>query len=557
MLLSVSAVLQLVLSWVLLGALFMGIGLWVKGLIAPTSDDLRDGLRAFWLGFALTIAGLQLWHFVAPINALSFVAFAGIGITGIIWQRWLLRPYWAALRAQPLLLIIFGALALFVAMLAFSRPVPYDDGLYHIQNLRWTQQYAIVPGIGNLHSRLAFNDTLILPWAMLDAVSFLPPVRHVGSSLLVVMFAATVLFVPHSIVLRALILPTIVFAVRSNIIAGVKNDLAIFILGFVIGLELYHLLRNADGSHTAQYLSMLTITLLAAAGISIKLSFAVFGALAVLAAVGAVLAHYLALWRRVLLALVIVGVVMGGAWLTRGILLSGYPLYPRTVLAAPVDWRLSEAVAYQEVLNVVSWGRGIGNIDPTYDLSSWAWLLPWFGSHSRNWMGFTLPLLLSVVSASSWVICALQRRKRSATQRRLALWYMPIIGGLIFWFFTAPEPRFGGFLLWLLGLFSLEFVSNRYDLWRVLRPLAYLGVLLLSVYYLRVFSLNFGMEHTLVPDLPMNTFITDDDLLLYTPEFDNRCYDAPLPCTPYPLPNLALRGADLGDGFWLRPQSLD
>lgn len=34
----------------------------------------------------------------------------------------------------------------------------YDTGLYHAQSIRWIEEYGIVPGLGNLHSRLAYNS---------------------------------------------------------------------------------------------------------------------------------------------------------------------------------------------------------------------------------------------------------------------------------------------------------------------------------------------------------------------------------------------------------------
>ena len=37
--------------------------------------------------------------------------------------------------------------------------IHYDTGLYHAQSIRWIEEYGIVPGLGNLHSRLAYNSS--------------------------------------------------------------------------------------------------------------------------------------------------------------------------------------------------------------------------------------------------------------------------------------------------------------------------------------------------------------------------------------------------------------
>lgn len=36
--------------------------------------------------------------------------------------------------------------------------IHYDTGLYHAQSIRWIEEYGAVPGLGNLHSRLAYNS---------------------------------------------------------------------------------------------------------------------------------------------------------------------------------------------------------------------------------------------------------------------------------------------------------------------------------------------------------------------------------------------------------------
>ena len=33
-----------------------------------------------------------------------------------------------------------------------------DTGLYHAQAIRWIEEYGVVPGLGNLHSRFAYNS---------------------------------------------------------------------------------------------------------------------------------------------------------------------------------------------------------------------------------------------------------------------------------------------------------------------------------------------------------------------------------------------------------------
>lgn len=34
----------------------------------------------------------------------------------------------------------------------------YDTGLYHAQSIRWIEEYGVVPGLANLHSRFGYNS---------------------------------------------------------------------------------------------------------------------------------------------------------------------------------------------------------------------------------------------------------------------------------------------------------------------------------------------------------------------------------------------------------------
>lgn len=35
----------------------------------------------------------------------------------------------------------------------------YDSDLYHAQSIRWIEEYGVVPGLGNLHERFAYNSS--------------------------------------------------------------------------------------------------------------------------------------------------------------------------------------------------------------------------------------------------------------------------------------------------------------------------------------------------------------------------------------------------------------
>jgi len=45
-------------------------------------------------------------------------------------------------------------------------PEIYDTGLYHLQAIKWIEEYAVVPGLANLHGRFGFNPNIFTFYAL-------------------------------------------------------------------------------------------------------------------------------------------------------------------------------------------------------------------------------------------------------------------------------------------------------------------------------------------------------------------------------------------------------
>jgi hypothetical protein len=129
---------------------------------------------------------------------------------------------------------------------------------------------------------------------------------------------------------------------------------------------------------------------------------------------------------------------------------------------------------------------------------------------------------------------------------------------LIFWFLSAPDPRFLGAVLWivLLGVVGLVLdgvlLEDQIRLSKILLLLSWIAVVLcfarngLALTYRTKGKLAESMTK---PDLIRR--ITGSGLTIYTPAQGDECWDAPLPCTPYFRPQLRLRGKSLSEGFYL------
>ena len=55
-------------------------------------------------------------------------------------------------------LLLYGFLVLLFAYGSSRGYMHYDTGLYHAQSIRWIEEYGVVPGLANLHSRFGYNS---------------------------------------------------------------------------------------------------------------------------------------------------------------------------------------------------------------------------------------------------------------------------------------------------------------------------------------------------------------------------------------------------------------
>src|SRR5262249_52771350 len=61
------------------------------------------------------------------------------------------------LSAGPASRVLLGPVLLLILWCSTEEPLHFDTGLYHAQAVRWSEEAPAVPGLGNLHGRLAFN----------------------------------------------------------------------------------------------------------------------------------------------------------------------------------------------------------------------------------------------------------------------------------------------------------------------------------------------------------------------------------------------------------------
>ncbi|WP_262907955.1 LIC_10190 family membrane protein [Hymenobacter sp. 15J16-1T3B] len=557
-----------VLVWLVaaVGSTALGVGAWrlAARLGLGGASDLPAPEWLSLTGLALLTAALQVWSLAAPVDGRAQLVF-GLGLGAVLllnrraWVRAVRGPWprrWgAAERVGALLLaLLLGWLLTFAAQV----PINYDVGLYQLQTLQWTERFAAVPGLGNLHGRLAFNSSLYLPLALFRVGTPAGPAYALSSYLYALLAVAAVRALvaglrapqpdarPVWAPLLLLLLLVYSFQVWLSSVTSDCTTAALMVLLF-----LYYAQHPPQRATEAQ---RLLLTLLAAWAVTLKLS-----------AAPVLLLPLYAVWaapgrQRVgrrwggPLAL---GLLLGLPWLARNVVLSGYLVYPLPALDwFAVDWKLPRAYARMEHNMIVNLARNSAQSPyaaPHQTL--WEWWPNWWAPMA----GF--PGAVVVAALASPLVAAWRwRRPRSAAEQGWAGGWLVAWAGSVFWFVAAPDYRFGvGFLLvaalwpWLGPRWPGPAQTGR---------LRYLpGLLLLlwllqqlrdPLYQLRHDPARFALRAVWpeLPAVPATVAVpVAPGLFVRVPREGFQCWGAPLPCAHCAEAGLRLRGRTLAEGF--------
>jgi hypothetical protein len=596
-----AGILSILATWTALLAISIGIGLTLRRACGVKEVDVTGLFASCWLGICLTVLFLQIWHLLLPIGWPAFVAVVAMGSVGLfrsapeLWG-WVGRMHW---REHRVLIAVLILASCWVANHAMGPLTAYDSGMYHLPVITWAKHFPTVPGLGNLHGRLAFNNASLLYAALVEIGPWSGRSNHLVNGLF--LFVLLLQLIIHSYQLprahgrqRAhglfdltLLTPVLLLVQDANFISSLTIDVPTAVVLFGAASRLFAQLVDPKRPHEPREhtYNLVVLTAMLTVAVCFKLSALGFSVTAWLLAVTWWLWHDPGSQRVRTLTLswvITLTLALGLSWAGRGVILSGYPAYPSRIGAVPVDWRVPPEQADAER----AWIRFFARHTPftthpapdQHDLWHWQWLRPWLASAildaASRWQ-ITLPALLTGVLLSTRL---LRRRRVSAAVYTPAGWalLLPTVAGIAFWFVTAPRPVFGSAMVWILAAACAgQTATAALD---SARPRSVSALLLASLLvglpvgmYLGSMAIQqlkggrkplTALRRELIvrpgsdlwfhptPRAQLERFTTGSGLHLYVPQNDNRCFDAPLPCTPHPAWNLRLRrGEALEAGF--------
>jgi hypothetical protein len=571
---------------------------------------------------AMMAAGL---NFIAPVGYGASFACLAVGLALFLFHRKAIFSW-----MEPSDALVTAALFLYLSVIPLTRFCGYDTGLYHWPAIKWINYDAVPLGLANLHGRFGFNSNWLAFGALAEipAIAFSGP--HFVSSQILQFFYGCAIFLSakkcltDSATFSDLFMASTIFpwelGTRFNLNSP-SPDLAAMLYTF---LALYLIIRQLeDFRGRSDYLC--TAMALAAFAVTIKLSaIPIFAGSCV-----AFLARIVWLgprdlnmcgekqWvssasrlRKILIAAAISGAILI-PWSARGLLLSGCIAYPSsTGCFTSLKWSVSEENVRGMAQDIKAWARSPGE-GYRQSLDNWAWLWPWLKDNAtkEEFLVFFIVLGLLLVG----VACC-RRGLAVVTNLQFAIPTLICLCGIVFWFFTAPAPRFGyGFLYsfallcccqgamslgleeffrhqnrhigtaagiavlvgatflmvsmfkenWFIGLqwaggsalavvlLSRVVPVNRVAFWIFFVVLLFNGKVLE-----RALQVEDWSRWTSFPDRKTERRIADHGVTIFVPTETDECWNAPLPCTPGFSPKLEVEiSADGKPRMFLIPRN--
>lgn len=343
-------------------------------------------------------------------------------------------------------LLLYGILVLLFAYGSSRGYMHYDTGLYHAQSIRWIEEYGVVPGLANLHSRFGYNSAAFALCALFGGAGLTRfPMHCVPGffALLCAVKTTALLSLPkrRRVQLSDFLYIGCIFylvSVFRELVSPASDYFAMLILFFIL-MTWTELLERKE-KEILPY-GLLALYLVYAA--TVKLSTAV---LFVLVLHPAVLLLQQRKWKQIGLYLGL-GVVIAFPYLARNVLISGWLFYPFTFFDLfPVDWKISKGYADSDAFEIQVYAKEIFDVYQK-DQPFWQWYPNWLSAQALldkllvglDWLA--VPVGAGLMAAS------LYKRRFS-----FALLESAAILGFFFWQFGAPLVRYGYFYVLFLPL---------------------------------------------------------------------------------------------------------
>lgn len=445
---------------------YMLITTFINGVFIVSLIGRTNGLRCRFLS-SYILAGIGFVTFLSELLSLfmkvGLVANIILVVLSLLWIVLFRKDYVYILsrvkeEISPARIIVIGILFLLFAYGSSHGFMHYDSDLYHAQSIRWIEEYGVVKGLGNLHTRLAYNSasfclTALYSMSFLNGQSY-----HVCAGFLAFIIAVLCMDLFKKESIKVFKLSNIVRVVAIYYILTIFDEMVspasdYFMVLMTFGIMILYM-ELIEG-HETDALPYAFLVLLCLVVISIKVS----GALVILLSAYPIYLFIKAKDTGSVIKFSILGIVTVVPFLIRNIILSGYLLYPfPSIDIFDFEYKMPSWVAEFDSHEIQVYGRGYSDVT-RYDEPFTRWIGSWFSSlDAVNKVSF-LAGLFGIVIFVVLLVKAIVGKEREELPYFIAMGTMNV--SFIFFMLTSPNIRYGCVFLYLAPALSIGYLYKR------------------------------------------------------------------------------------------------
>lgn len=316
----------------------------------------------------------------------------------------------------------------------------HDTKLYHAQSIRWIEEYGIVPGQGVVNSRFSYNSSVFSLAALYSLKFVFGQSMHAMSGWFAFLLSVTTLDIIKGVKkfrfsdfanVAAIYYLTLI---TDEVLAPSSDYATMCVLFFLVIKWLRLLERPKEEQQTAPYGLLCVLGVYA---LTLKLT---AGLILILLIKPAYRLLKEKQWKQILCYLLL-GILTAAPWLIRGVLISGWFLYPFPALDLfDLPWKQKTEWVKTDAGAIKTWGRGVNN-SVLAAQPIWEWYGTWFKTLSLMEKGIALVDIAALVSFVGAAIAVFLRKNWENLDRLLVC--ATAACSYLYWQTSAPLPRYG------------------------------------------------------------------------------------------------------------------
>ena len=514
-----------------------------------------DGLLMAGLGTATVYAQFfSLFYRVSLLANVVLVIFSAM--TVFFWhqdmKRLLTESFRGSSRAVKILIPVLFVLWAYFTSRGY---MVHDTKLYHAQSIRWIEEYGIVPGQGVVNSRFSYNSSVFSLAALYSLKFVFGQSMHAMSGWFAFLLSVTTLDIIKGVKKFRLsdfanVAAIYYLTLITDEVLAPSSDYATMCVLFFLVIKWLRLLEQPkEEQQTAPYGLLCVLGVYA---LTLKLT---AGLILILLIKPAYRLLKEKQWKQILCYLLL-GILTAAPWLIRGVLISGWLLYPFPALDLfDLPWKQKTEWVKTDAGAIKTWGRGVNN-SVLAAQPIWEWYGTWFKTLSLMEKGIALVDIAALVSFVGAAIAVFLRKNWENLDRLLVC--ATAACSYLYWQTSAPLPRYGYTYMLLLpalvfGWGILLLKKDRllrgglalYGVYKIVMLISYIaGCAWYPAYIRQVDYYSADTEVWTVEVDGAEFYCTEEDGIGYAYFPGSSAYE-----------EFRLRGNELKDGFeWVNPE---